>query len=258
MDLSEKLSKKTDIPSHDILGVLIRMIYELVEFHVRRLFELDSFDRASLAYDSRYLLEDPRNWFYMLFNAIMPGAVFVSMFREEGIRVDGMIARVFQPIKKDDGIFKCSILEEGGDWNGDMRIWSEEVPFVPIYVSSTPSPRQESAQRPPLVIGIVIEKEYPCCPEILEYLVKDVTVAFGVTRGDLKVIVTPTKDIPSAEKGRRELLELFMIPIHVPIMVTKRDPFDSSGEMFIPKASCYHPTAIFTNSPELYGGHLHG
>ena len=126
-----------------------------------------------------------------------------------------------------------------------------EIPAVSIY--SLPAHLLGKKLMPDQAIfrDIRLERSYPPCKEILDYLLQGITFAFDLNHAELEIIVKPTEDIPPVEESRNMLKRLFNTPIGTQIMIPE-DVESALRKGLIPKASCYHPTKVSFSSPELY------
>ena len=221
MDLSTELSKKAEISSQRMFSILVQIICALLHFHIARLFNLEPSepfilnpqknDRAEWEHDSY-------DWFVLLLGAIMPGAIFNLLGHDGQIIVNRIYVKPFQFLKKDDNLFGYSTRKDGILENLILQC-DKETPTVSIYSLPTHLLGKELTPDQAVMHSISLAKSYPPCKKILKQLLQGVTFAFSLNHTEVKIIVEPTKDIPSVEKSRKTLMELFKAPIGTKIMM---------------------------------------
>ena len=253
MDLATELGKKSDLPPQRIFSVLVQIIYELLQFHVRRLFELDPSEPFVPNPDKDISLkwrDTPQNWFAILLDAVMPGAMVKQSMYDEPIKVNSIHVKPFQFLNNGDATFEYSTHKNG--ISGKFKTgFCTEIPAVSIHTLPTRFLGKEIAADQPIFTAISLKRSYPHCKKILHYLLKGITFAFDLRDGELKVVVTPTGDIPSIEESMNTLKVLFEAPIETQIMVPEDIEYVLRNRV-VPKASCYHPDKMPFRSPALY------
>ena len=253
MDLSTKLSKKTGITPQRIFGILVQIIHTLLQFHIKRLFKLDPsepFIPHFREYNGDEWEDDPQHWFSILFDAIMPGAIFRSYTYAEPVEVNRLHAKLFQFLTKGNKLYEYSVRKDGM-LEDFFMIRREETPTVPVNLLPAHLLGKELPPSQPILTTISLERGYPHCKEILDHLLQGINFTFDLKHAELEVIVEPTKDIPSVEESMNILKKLFKAPIATQIMI----PSDIESVLqrgVVPRASCYHPTNVLFGSPEIY------
>ena len=253
MDFARKLSKKTGIAPQRIFSILVQIIYTLLQFHIKRLFKLDPsepFIPNSKKYDQGMWEDNPQDWFFILLGAVMPGAIVNEHVCDEPIKFTHILTKPFSFMTNDDKMFGYLMDTNGIPQTFWIR-WSEKVPGVPIYSLPTHFLGKDLTPDQPICSAIIVEKGYPPFKEILDHLLQGITFAFASNHAEIEVIVKPTEKIPSVKASRNTLRELFNIPVRTQIVLPKNIE-DALQKNSIPKTSCYHPTNVLFDSPELY------
>ena len=251
MDLSTRLSKKTEIPPLRIFGTLIQIICRLLQFHIKRLFKLDTFEPlVRNKYDSAEWTENPDEWFSILLSAIMPGTCVIAYTFDEPIRIASIYTKSFRPFIGGN-VLQYLKRSKDGKWKCFTKMSFEEVAAVPVYVTPASAFGQTLAPDTIIISTVRLENSGPACKKILAHLLKGVVLAFDLSRNELDVIVKSTKDIPSVEESREIFKNLFKTPIDTQVMVPK-DFQSTLQQNSVPKMSCHHPTKVPFDSPELY------
>ena len=221
MDLATKLSQRTGISPQRIFSVLIQIIYTLLQFYVKRSFELDTLEAFVPDPEKYFTTEDEsliQHWFFMLLGAIMPGAIMNVHDCNESMEINRIFVKPFKFLTKGDQLFAYSI-HKGIYVEKFVQRSTTEIPAVSVYSLPPHLLGKKLMPGQAILHDICLERSYPHCKEILDYILQGITFAFDLNQPELEIIVKPTKDIPSAGESRHLSKGLLQTRIGTQIMI---------------------------------------
>ena len=240
---------------NNVMGILILIVYRLLQFHIKRLFNCSSYDYAA-PIATRFLdvwwEENPEYWFYILWKMILPGwHIIRSVVDGTAVltRYDNVVSfettwiRLIMP---DEELARNNQSGKSLEEQGDLTDLVVPIYLLPSSFIGTCPPRGYTALTFAKLLG-----DAPVANEdVLRFLLRGVRLAFTLREGEMDVCITADKDVPSITDSRSFLSKEFDQPLPPNISIPS-DLDEALRDGHIPMLSCYHPS-MFKGSPKQF------
>lgn len=240
----EKMASITGLELERITLALTKLIYRLLQFHVKRLFKLREFDFAvpkTRRYDGVGWDVNPELWFLAMLHNILPGCVLSVADCEKPSIIKGVHVTPFEFIKSDPiaHLIPVSQTQEEED-ERDINRQSKEPPLISMYALPKTLWNKELFTHYTIFTTLDFFEEFSVVNEqILEHLLEGVTFSFEVEGDAFDILVSSTDTLPSVEESRGYLTSAFCTPI--PRFISLPTDVDSALRASqIPSMTSYH------------------
>ena len=248
LTVAGNLTGDTTKNQRNVLCVLVLIVYRLLQFHIKRLFGLSTYE-YSTPIIGRYVMtpweDNPENWFYAMWNAILPGFHLYPIC----VMANTLVRRIFVerfkmvnpgPIMEYDEMNNSSKLEHCTAHSQP----EEEGPTITLFTLPTILFNKRLPLRYTTLTFARLETEAPMASEeILGFLLRGVHFAFTLTGNEIDVLVTANENILPIKESRAFLMARFFQPIptniSIPLNLGK-----ALEERQLPKLSCFHPSTF--------------
>ena len=238
-----EMSTQAALNNKQLAITLIKTIYRLLQFHIKRLFTLKTFDFGvpmSHKYNGTEWDENPEQWFSAMLHNILPGAVLTLVDFNEPSMVKDIAVNAFEFANQGPIVtFHPGIsgIMSGEEEHVGQR---QDTPFITLF--SLPKVFWNK-QLPPHFTFLTAIRFYEdfgvANGDVLECLLEGVALEFDVTGTGFDVNVTGTDKLPPVEESRKRLNALFNLPLERFTFLPKDINYALEGGQ-IPKLTCYH------------------
>lgn len=250
-----KIAKMVGTDGQHVQSIFVRIIYRLLQFHIKRLFKLNNYEYA-VPRGNRYTGvewdSNPDAWFSSLMTAFFPEASLSHLELDVPARIKNAHFRQFDGVKEGDHLEFFPVLNNDSA-QACMRIPVGQCDPHKVVLYTLPKPFWNVTLPPGFTIltGLNLHGDVLCMGSVVESLVCGLAFAFVVNDEEFDVLVTPTKDTPSLEASKLTFNSFTQTPITATNLPIPHNIETMLDNFQVPRLFCYHPVA-FIAVPKQY------
>ena len=252
----KKIAKIMGCEDQRVQSVLVRIIYRLLQFHVKRLFGLISYEfavpRGNRYTEVKWSL-NPDAWFSSLMAAFFPYATMSWVDFEMQTCITQVHLQQFNSIQKGDFVEFLPVRKDGSVQVATERLIHRRNPLK-MVLYTLPKPLWNVTLPPNYTVmtGIMFYGDIFCMEDVVKALTYGLEFAFDMSGKEPDVLITAANNMPSLEASKAIFHRLSRTPIPTISLPIPHNLESLLDNFQVPRLFCYHPIA-FAALPEQYG-----